>query len=196
MSKYSPRYAVRYRRRREGRTDYRQRIKLIRSRRPRLVVRSSLKHIRAQVVFADSAGDRTVASAFSKELLQFGWKGYTGNLPAAYLTGLLCGYRAEESGVDECVLDIGRHVNTPRTKVFATLKGALDAGLAIPHKEEVLPPDERVRGEHIARYANELKSKNKAYRRQFARYLENDLHPENLPDRFERVKHAIVEKYG
>lgn len=195
MSKYSPRYGVQYQRRRKGKTNYRQRIKLLRSGGPRLVVRPSLKHIRAQTIFADPAGDRTVASAFSMELSKFGWKGFTGNIPAAYLTGLLCGYRSRESGIDECILDIGRNVNTPKTRVFATLKGALDAGLTVPHDEKVLPPDERVRGEHIARYANELKSDDKSYQKQFAKYLETDIPPENLPDHFEQVKQKIIEEY-
>lgn len=163
----------------------------------RLVVRISLRHIRAQVVLADLPGDRTLASAFSKELPDWGWRAYTGNLPAAYLVGFLCGHRSKEADIEEkCVLDLDRHVPTPQAKIFGAVKGALDAGLSVLHGEEALPSDERVRGEHIARYAEELGADNEFYQDQFANYLENDLAPEKLPEHFEQVKREIIAQYG
>lgn len=196
MTKYGPRRTVPYRRAREGKTDYRYRSRLLRSENPRLVSRISLKNVRAQLVKADPKGDHVVASAFSKELSEFGWKGYNSNTPAAYLVGLLCGYRAIGSDVDEAVLDIDKFVSSPQAKVFAVCKGVLDAGLYIPHGEQVLPAEERCRGEHISDYAESLKEDGDKYQAQFSKYLENDLPPEDLPEHFKEVKEAITNQYG
>jgi len=78
-----------------------------------------------------------------------GWEGSTSNVPAAYLTGYLAGKRAVQKGIEEAVLDIGLHVPTKGSRVFATLKGLIDAGLRIPSDKDILPSDERIRGEHI-----------------------------------------------
>lgn len=148
-----PRYNVPMRRRREARTNYHQRLRLLKSGKPRLVARKSNKHIRAQLVSTGSEGDRTVASAHSSELDEFGWEAPTGNLPAAYLTGLLAGKRALAAGFDSAVLDIGLNTATPGNKVFAIQEGAIDAGLEVPHSESVFAEWDRTRGEHIAEYA-------------------------------------------
>jgi large subunit ribosomal protein L18 len=98
-------------------------------------------------------GDRVLSSAVSKELRKLGWELPGSNTPAAYLTGYLAGKRALESGVEEAVLDMGLHVPTKGSKVFASLKGMLDAGLRMPFGEEILPDEERIRGEHIGEEA-------------------------------------------
>src|SRR6056297_3703125 len=95
-----PRYKVPMRRRREARTDYHQRLRLLKSGKPRLVARKSNKHVRAQLVTLGPEGDETHAAAESRDLREFGWEAPTGNLPAAYLTGLLAGLRALENGVE------------------------------------------------------------------------------------------------
>lgn len=196
MTEKGPHRTVPYRREREGRTDYRYREKLLRSRKPRLVVRISLRHVRAQVATPASSGDDILASAFSKELSEWGWKGYTSNTPAAYLVGLLCGHRAIDSGVEESVLDIDRFVSSPQAKVFAVLKGALDSGLDVPHREDFLPTEERCRGEHISSYAQKLKPDKEKYKSQFGKYLRNDLPPEGLPEHFTQVKKKIQAQFG
>ncbi len=197
MPKIGPRWKVQFRRKRKGKTDYRHRLGFLRSGKPRLVARISLKHVIAQFVRATPSGDLTLASAHSKELEKLGWKGYTANTPAAYLVGLLCGYRALKAGTKECALDIGMHNPTSQVKVFTVLKGALDAGLQIPHGEGVLPSDERIRGEHIAQYAAKLKEKNeKEYRAQFSTYLQRGLSPEQLPEHFNEIKRAIITQFG
>jgi large subunit ribosomal protein L18 len=76
-------------------------------------------------------------------------------MPAAYLTGLLAGKRALAAGLAEAVLDIGLNSPTPGSKVFAVQEGAIDAGLEIPHNDDVLAEWPRTRGEHIAEYAAE-----------------------------------------
>lgn len=148
-----PRYNVPMRRRREGVTNYHQRLRLLKSGQPRLVARISNKHARAQLVALGTEGDRTLAGAHSGELADYGWEAPTGNLPAAYLTGYLAGARAVEANLDGAVLDVGLHSATPGAKVFAVQEGAIDAGLEIPHNEAVFPDWERTRGEHIAEYA-------------------------------------------
>ncbi|WP_340101273.1 50S ribosomal protein L18 [Salinibaculum salinum] len=150
-----PRYTVPMRRRREARTDYHQRLRLLKSGKPRLVARKSNKQVRAQLVTTGPAGDQTVAAAESNDLAEYGWEAPTGNMPAAYLTGLLAGLRAIEAGIEEAVLDIGLNSPTPGSKVFAVQEGAIDAGLEIPHNDDVLADWERTRGEHIAEYAEE-----------------------------------------
>ena len=144
------------RRRREARTDYHQRLRLLKSGKPRLVARKSNKHIRAQLVETGPQGDTTAASAHSQDLAEYGWEGPTGNMPAAYLTGLLAGLRAVESGIEEAVLDIGLNSPTPGSKVFAVQEGAIDAGLEIPHNDDVFAEWPRTRGEHIAEYAEQV----------------------------------------
>jgi len=84
-----------------------------------------------------------------RELKKLGWTGSTGNLPAAYLTGYLAGKRAAAKGVTTAVLDLGRQHPTKGGRLFAVLKGLLDAGLQIPHDEGVLPDPERVQGAHL-----------------------------------------------
>jgi len=151
-----PRYSVPMRRRREVRTDYHQRLRLLKSGKPRLVARVSNRHVRAQLVTPGGDGDETHAAASSEELADYGWEAATGNLPSAYLTGYLAGRRAVDAGVTEAVLDIGLRTATPGNKAFAVQEGAIDAGVEIPHNESVLPEWSRTRGEHIAAYAEEL----------------------------------------
>ncbi|MBC7130755.1 50S ribosomal protein L18, partial [Candidatus Bathyarchaeota archaeon] len=150
------RYCVPYRRRREGKTNYRKRKALILSGKPRLVVRGSLKNMIAQVIVAKPYGDEVLVSAHSRELIRYGWNAPRGNLPAAYLTGLLCGLKAKAKGLEEAVLDIGLHTPSSGSRVFAALKGAIDAGINISHSEEKLPDEDRIIGKHIASYAQLL----------------------------------------
>ena len=189
-----PRYRVPFRRRREGKTDYYLRRKLVISGLPRLVARKTLKHMVAQIIVARPEGDKTLISAHSKELIQkYGWLGGTGNIPAAYLTGLLIGYKALKANIEKAILDIGLHRPTKGNRVFAVLKGAVDAGLEIPHSEEILPDEYRIKGEHIAKYAELLeKTDPERYQRQFSQYLKKGLDPKTLPKHFEEVKNKII----
>lgn len=144
-----PRYRVPFRRRRQGKTDYRARLALLKSHELRAVVRNSQSRIRVQFVEFDMNGDRTVASAVSSELSKFGWEGSCSSTPAAYLTGLLAGMRAKGKGFTGAVLDIGLHEPRRGAKVFASLKGMLDAGIEVPHGEGMFPSDERISGAHL-----------------------------------------------
>ncbi len=179
-----PRYKVPMRRRREVRTDYHQRLGLLKSGDSRLVARISNSHVTAQLIATGRDGDRTIASAHSTDLPEYGWEAPTGNLPAAYLTGLLVGVRAVNDGLDRAVLDIGLHTATPGGKVFAVQEGAIDAGLEIPHNDDVLAPWERTRGEHIAEYAASLEEP----------LYSGTFDASDLPAHFDETRERILEE--
>lgn len=150
-----PRYFVSFRRRLEGKTDYYQRMSLLVSGTPRLVVRRTNRQIIAQLVVPADEGDQTLVAVYSTELTGYGYEGSTSNTPAAYLTGMLLGIRALNAGYDSGILDIGLARAKPGARVFAALKGAVDGGFDIPHGESVLPDEERLKGAHITAYAPE-----------------------------------------
>lgn len=165
-------YVVQYRRKREGKTDYKKRLGLLKSETTRLVVRPSNKHMKAQLIDYRVNGDVVVSSAHSKELKKFGWNNATGNLPAAYLTGLLCGLRGQKKGVKKALLDMGLLPSIKGCRSYSTLKGVLDSGLKIPADEKVFPDEKRICGEHIALHGRE-----------------------NITKEFTKVKEKIIETF-
>ncbi|MEE8168027.1 MAG: 50S ribosomal protein L18 [Candidatus Hydrothermarchaeales archaeon] len=184
-----PRYRVTFRRKREGKTDYRKRLKLLLSERPRFVVRKTSKRFLAQLTEYQPQGDIVLACSDSKELANYGWKGGGSNLPAAYLVGLLCGQKALEKKIKQGVLDLGLATPIAGGGIFAVLKGALDAGLEIAHQDTTIPNEGRIRGEHIASYGTVLAGDKK---KRFSKYLGKGLDPEHLPKHFEEVKKRII----
>ncbi len=145
-----PRYRVHFRRRREGRTDYRVRLRLLESGTSRAVVRCSGRRVRVALVDFDPKGDRVVASADSAELGRIAFPPTSlGSTPAAYLTGYLAGLRAKGQGTEEAVLDAGLRRPTAGGRLAAALKGLLDAGLEIPHGDKELPSADRLNGTHL-----------------------------------------------
>jgi large subunit ribosomal protein L18 len=191
-----PRYCVPFRRRKEGKTDYKARKALLLSGKPRLVIRGSLKNMIIQIAIAKPSGDKVAVSAHSRELSKkYGWKAPKGNLPTAYLTGLLCGLKAKAKGVKEAVLDLGLFSPSKGTRSFAALKGVLDAGVNVPHSEERFPNEKRIRGEHIAEYAEKLVSDPDEYRIRFSKYIEQKLPPQMLHKHFSEAKTAIIASF-
>jgi large subunit ribosomal protein L18 len=144
-----PRYKVPFRRRREGKTNYHVRYKLILSKKPRVVIRKSNASITLQLVVAEQKGDRTLLTVNSRELRSFGFDLSAGNLPAAYLTGLLFGKKMLALSQSEGIADIGLHASTRGNKIYAAIKGVVDAGVNVPHSPEIFPDEARIRGEHI-----------------------------------------------
>jgi large subunit ribosomal protein L18 len=160
--------------------------------RPRLVTRGSLKNITVQIVIAKPHGDEVLAAANSRELAKtYGWKAPTGNISSAYLTGYLCGLKAKAAGVKEAILDIGLIAPTKGAKVFAALSGVVDAGVDVPHSEEKIVK-ERMKGEHIAKYAKSLGVGSEEYNAKFSKYLAQGVAPEKLPEHFNKVKAEIT----
>ncbi len=185
-------YRVQLRRRREGKTDYQARKALVTSRKPRLVTRASNKNVEVQIIIAKPHGDEVLASANSRELIKsFGWKAPTGNIPAAYLTGLLCGLKAKTAGIKEAILDIGLVSPTKGSKIFAVLSGVVDAGVPVPHGEDKIVK-ERMKGEHIAKYAKSLGAGSDEYNAKFSKYTAQGVAPEKIAEHFTKVKTDIM----
>ncbi|KAK4686385.1 large subunit ribosomal protein L5e, partial [Tremellales sp. Uapishka_1] len=100
-SAYFSRFQVKPRRRREGKTDYYARRRLVgqaknkyNSPKYRLVVRITNRQVIVQVVYAKLQGDFTLTQASSKELPRYGIEHGLTNFTAAYATGLLAARRA------------------------------------------------------------------------------------------------------
>ncbi|MCS7144748.1 MAG: 50S ribosomal protein L18 [Archaeoglobaceae archaeon] len=179
------RYKVPNRRRREGYTNYRRRLKLLLSKKVRFVVRITNQRIIVQLVGYSPQGDRVLLSVTSENLRDYGWKGDLNNTPAAYLTGLLAGKEALKAGINEAILDIGLKSPVKGSRVFAVLKGAVEMGMEIPHSEEVLPDESRIMGEHIAKYYEMNPEK-------FGEYEKRGLKPSDLPSHVEELKKKIM----
>lgn len=184
-------FTVPFRRKREGRTYYKKRLKILISNKYRFVVRKSLKNIYASIVKYNPKGDKVLITVSSNSLGKLGWKGGTGNLPSAYLTGLLAGKKSIENGIREAVLDIGFSNSVKGSRLYAALAGALDSGLKIPANAEIMPSKERLSGEHIAKYALSLKSNRLKYETQFSDYLKKGIVPEDFVKHFNETKGKI-----
>ncbi len=182
-------YTVQFRRKREGATNYRKRLKILISNKPRLVIRKSLKNIQAAIVVYDKKGDIVKVSCHSSNLKKFGWVYGTGNLPAAYLVGFLLGKRAKK--INDAILDMGLNKSVRVSRIYAVLAGALDAGLKVLYNKEILPSKERIMGKHIINYAGLLKKDEPLFKRQFSFYLKNNNYPFNIDKTFEEVKNNI-----
>lgn len=150
-------YALQFRRKRKGLTNYKKRLKLILSGKPRILVRISSNRILGQVIQYEKKGDKVVCSAVSSELRKLGWNCGLKNVPAAYLTGLLLAKKAKEKGAKTGVADIGFHTSVNGSRVYAFVKGLADGGMSVAASDDVLPPDERIKGQHISAYAKKSK---------------------------------------
>lgn len=148
-------YSQQYRRRRAGKTNYHKRLKLLQSRIPRFVVRRSNTSMTCQFIDYVTTGDNVLAAATSADLRKAGITQMGGkSIPASYLVGYLAGKRAAKAGVTKAVVDIGMFTATKGNRLFAAVKGAIDAGIEIPVSDDVLPAQERIDGKHIADHRN------------------------------------------
>jgi large subunit ribosomal protein L5e len=176
---YSMRYQTKFRRRREGKTDYFARKRLVYqekdkydSRKYRFCVRRTNKRIITQIIYFTLTGDKVMCAADSSELKHHGLAAGLTNYAAAYCTGLLCArrllaqkemdkmFKGQEKvdGKHYCsgdgdfdrrpfkaFLDVGLVRTTTGNRVFGAMKGAVDGGLNIPHKDKRFP------GTHITK---------------------------------------------
>lgn len=97
---YFKRYQTKYRRRREGKTDYYSRVRLVQqdkdkynSPKYRFVARITASKVITQIIYATLKGDRVLVAADSSELKRFGLKAGLTNYASAYATGLLLARR-------------------------------------------------------------------------------------------------------
>jgi len=166
----------------------------LKSNKPRLVIRKTVKNIILQIIEYAPAGDKIILSANSRELVKLGWKSNTNNLPASYLCGYLLGKKAVAKNIKECILDLGMQSSVKKGSLFVALKGAIDAGLNVSHSENVFPDEKRVKGEHIAEYAKKLKEKKEHFDKQFSKCLKQGFDPEKIASHFDEIKAKIGAK--
>ena len=149
---YGKSQRLRPKRRRQGKTDYHRRLRLLRSGAPRAVVRVSNTQVICQLVSYNPGGDAILHSVNGKSLTDScAWPEDASkkSIPACYVAGNALGKKAVSAGNHEAVLDIGLAASSPGSRVFSALKGMIDAGLDIPHGTSVLPNEERLSGKHI-----------------------------------------------
>src|SRR3989344_3354436 len=184
---------VMYRRKRESKTNYLKRLKLLLSRKGRLVVRFTNKRVLAQLVEFTAKGDKVLVGVDSSTLRKHGWQYSCKNVPAAYLTGFMFGKKvAEKKYKGEMVFDTGFKSPLHKGKYYAFLKGVLDAGVAVPHSgKDIFPEDKKIQGAHIQDYAGKLK-KDTPNKVQFAQYLKSNAAPESMSSVFAQVKQKIA----
>lgn len=183
-----PTYVVPFRRRKAKATDYKKRLALVKSGKPRMVVRRSNRHVLVQLVEFSPNGDKVLVSVNSRNLRKFKWASRR-NLPTAYLAGMYAGVLGKKAGVKEFVLDIGLVSPIVGGLPFAAQLGAVDAGLESPRGENTVDA-ERVKGTHIEALANSLSEAQ--YKKRFSSYLKEGFDPKKFTKLFESAKEAIA----
>lgn len=236
---YYKRFQTRFRRRREGKTDYYARKRLIiqdkskyNTPKYRLVTRITCSRVICQVIYATIKGDRVLAQADSTELKRFGLESGLTNYAACYATGLLLARRLlaqlkladkypgvkEATGEDKVVeapedgprpfkalLDVGLARTSTGARIFAALKGALDGGLDVPHKEtrfagyksdngklDVAVLKKYIFGGHVSEYMKTLeKDDAAAYQKHFSQYIKAGVKAADVEAHWKKVHAAI-----
>jgi len=158
--KIGPTYNVPFRRKREQKTDYNKRLKFLKSDEKRFVVRLSNTLVRAQIVDYKIDGDLSLVFITSKELKKYGWTHALKSTPAIYLSGLLVGVLAKEKGIKKVIFDTGVKNFKSTSRIFAALKGIIDAGIECPHDPKAFPLQDRIEGKHIDVHAKNNLNKN------------------------------------
>ncbi len=153
------------RRRKENKTDYLKRLKLLKSGKPRIVFRKTNRGIISEYVVSNEAQDKVVFGFDSKILKEYGWPkeayGSLKSISASYLTGYLTGKKILKEKMEMPILDSGMNRSIHKNKIYAFLKGLIDAGIKIECKKEFFPEEKRIKGEHLKNKINfnEIKSK-------------------------------------
>ncbi|XP_011795433.1 PREDICTED: 60S ribosomal protein L5 [Colobus angolensis palliatus] len=202
---YFKRYQVKFRRRREGKTDYYARKRLViqdknkyNTPKYRMIVRVTNRDIICQIAYARIEGDMIVCAAYAHELPKYGVKVGLTNYAAAYCTGLLLARR---------YLDAGLARTTTGNKVFGALKGAVDGGLSIPHSTKRFPGYDseskefnaevhrkHIMGQNVADYMRYLMEEDEdAYKKQFSQYIKNSVTPDMMEEMYKKAHAAIRE---
>ncbi|CAB4481234.1 unnamed protein product [Rhizophagus irregularis] len=203
---YFKRYQVKYRRRREGKTDYYARKRLVvqaknkyNSPKYRLVVRFTNTDVIVQIIYAKLDGDFVLTAAYSHELKKYGIKIGLTNWAATYATGLLAARRVlTKLGLADKYLGITEPDGLKRTstgsKVFAALKGASDGGIFIPHGENRFPGYDAesktldtevlrkyIYGGHVADFMRILQEEDDdKFKKQFSKFIEAGVGADDL----------------
>jgi len=139
-----------FRRKHEGKTNYKKRLSLLKSGKPRLIIRKSNTALTLQLITYEPDGDRIHITLNSKALKKQGWTGSVKSLPAAYCTGYLFAKQATQHGIKEAIVDLGLQQHRGGTRIYAAVKGVVDGGLPVPVSESIFPSAERLAGAHLA----------------------------------------------
>jgi len=138
------------RRRIENKTNYNKRLKLLKGGSLRLVVRKTNRYLILQIIQSIHAQDKVLYSTTTKDLLKFGWpESKAGSLKcitASYLAGFWLAKKAKLS--ERVVLDTGLVPSTKGSRIYAAVKGFSDGGGEINYDKEVVPSEERIKGEN------------------------------------------------
>ena len=94
-------YTVKNRRKREQKTDYAKRLKLLKSKIPRFVVRISNNDVTIQIIDFNPKGDTVHLTINGSTLTKQGYKGSKSNMCSAYLLGLLAAKMALKKNISK-----------------------------------------------------------------------------------------------
>jgi large subunit ribosomal protein L18 len=176
---------------RSRKTNYRKRQALLISRQDFVTIKITNQNVIAQLLKPEIRGDVVKASAHSRELRRYGWKGSLNSLPACFLVGTLLGKKAQEKGIGRAILYIGNKPFTSRTA--ACMKGIVEAGMNIPISAESFPPQHRLNGGHIADYATKIKKEDiEKYNKLFSSIIREGLIPENYQSHVKDITARIL----
>ena len=106
--KITSKYTLGFKRKRKGQTDYRKRLRILTSKKPRLVVRKSLNAINASIVEFNTKGDVVKSYAHSNQLKKMGWK-FSFIKHACSISCRVSAWKSVsvKAGVKEAVFDTG-----------------------------------------------------------------------------------------
>lgn len=155
---FHSRFQVKWRRRREGKTNYYKRKRLLiqdkqkyNNAKYRLVVRISNKNTLCQLIYSRLEGDFILSSSYSNKLCKIGLASGNNNFSTSYINGL---YLSKKFFLENfsfsknknkmknnfnVILDTGLARITTGNKIFAAMKGSVDGGFTIPHNEKRFP---------------------------------------------------------
>lgn len=151
-------FNVAFRRKREGKTDYKKRLAMLKSRTTRAAIRRSNKNLLIQAIDFTPEGDKIITFAHTNELKKYGWKGANGNTSAAYLCGILFAKKAQSKKVKKVIADIGMQTSVKQGTLYGAAKGIKDGGLEIEVSQEILPEEKRIKGKNSQNF-EEVKKK-------------------------------------
>lgn len=154
-------------RRKQSKTDYSKRIKLLKSGSPRVVFRKTNKYVISQYVTSKEAQDKIEFGVSSKDLMKYGWpkefKGSLKSIPASYLVGFLIGKKIIKQKLENPIVDLGMLRILYKTKVYGFLKGLKDSGIEIKCEDKMFPEEDRIKGKNLkkdfSKTFEEIKSK-------------------------------------
>jgi len=149
-------------RRMESKTDYKARMSMLKSEKARIVIRKTNRYIILQLVESKESKDFVLFGLNSKELLKSGWpeklQGSLKSLSAAYAVGFVFGKNIlkikEAKGA---ISDLGLYRPVGKSRIYAAIKGIIDAGFEVKCDEKMLPEEKRIMTGELSQIINKIK---------------------------------------